>query len=122
MTPAISFLFVLRPPSTSYFTPAFSLDFIFGPARNAPEMSTPEELARQQIDALLQQRGWAIEDHMKLDLSAGRGIAIREVRLEEGCCDYLSLIVRICRVEAITSLEQSAAALKLWIYDFRAAV
>jgi len=57
-------------------------------------MPTPEELARQQIDVLLQQCGWLIQDYKKLDLSVGRGIAIREVRLKEGRCDYLLLIDR----------------------------
>jgi type I restriction enzyme R subunit len=52
-------------------------------------MPTPEELARQNIDALLQQCGWTIQNYKQLDLSAGRGIAIREVRLKEGRCDYL---------------------------------
>src|SRR3954471_24329195 len=57
-------------------------------------MPTPEELARHNIDALLTQCGWLIQDYKKLDLSAGRGIAIREVRLKEGRCDYLLLIDR----------------------------
>ncbi len=57
-------------------------------------MPTPEELARQNIDALLLKCGWVIQDYKKLDLSAGRGIAIREVRLKEGHCDYLLLIDR----------------------------
>jgi type I restriction enzyme R subunit len=57
-------------------------------------MPTPEELARQSIDALLQQCGWLIQNYKQLDLSAGRGIAIREVRLKEGRCDYLLLIDR----------------------------
>ena len=30
-------------------------------------MATPEELARQQIDALLQQCGWLIQDYKKLE-------------------------------------------------------
>ncbi len=57
-------------------------------------MATPEELARQQIDALLRQCGWLIQDYKKLDLSAGKGVAIREVRLTRGRCDYLLLIDR----------------------------
>jgi type I restriction enzyme R subunit len=57
-------------------------------------MPTPEELARQQIDALLQRCGWVIQNYKQLDLSAARGIAIREVRLKEGRCDYLLLIDR----------------------------
>src|SRR3954463_389076 len=57
-------------------------------------MPTPEELARQQIDAVLTQCGWLIQDYKKLDLSDGRGIAIREVPLKSGRCDYLLLIDR----------------------------
>jgi type I restriction enzyme, R subunit len=57
-------------------------------------MPTPEELARQKIDASLEECGWRIQDYKKLDLSAARGIAIREVRLKEGRCDYLLLIDR----------------------------
>lgn len=57
-------------------------------------MPSPEELARRQIDALLAQCGWTIQDYKQLDLSAGRGIAVREVRLKEGRCDYLLLIDR----------------------------
>ena len=40
-------------------------------------MPSPEELARQRIDALLTTCGWLIQD-WKLDLSAGRGITIRD--------------------------------------------
>jgi type I restriction enzyme R subunit len=57
-------------------------------------MPTPEEIARQNIDALLQQCGWVIQNYKQLDLSAGKWIAIREVRLKEGRCDYLLLIDR----------------------------
>ncbi len=53
-------------------------------------MPTPEELAREEIDALLLKCGWVMQDYKKLDLSADRGIVIREVRLK----DYLLLIDR----------------------------
>ena len=43
-------------------------------------MPTPEELARHNIDAFLVQCGWLIQDYKKLDLSAGRGIAIQKRR------------------------------------------
>jgi hypothetical protein len=43
-------------------------------------MPTPEELTRKEIDALLLKCGWKIQDYKQLDLSAGRGIAIREGR------------------------------------------
>jgi type I restriction enzyme R subunit len=57
-------------------------------------MPTPEELAREKIDKLLTDCGWVIQNYKQLDLSAGKGIAIREVRLKEGRCDYLLLIDR----------------------------
>ncbi|HEX4667631.1 MAG TPA: DEAD/DEAH box helicase family protein, partial [Chthoniobacterales bacterium] len=57
-------------------------------------MPTPEELARQKIDALLEQCGWTIQNYKQLDLSAGRGIAIREVPTSTGPCDYLLLVER----------------------------
>ena len=38
----------------------------------------PEDAARTQIDALLTQAGWAVQDRKRLNLGAARGIAIRE--------------------------------------------
>jgi type I restriction enzyme R subunit len=55
---------------------------------------TPEQQARQQIDARLLASGWIVQDYTKLDLSAGRGIALREVPLKSGTCDYLLLADR----------------------------
>jgi type I restriction enzyme R subunit len=57
-------------------------------------MSTPEKRAREQIDAALTRCDWIIQDYKQLDLSAGRGIAIREVPLKRGRCDYLLLVDR----------------------------
>lgn len=54
----------------------------------------PEQLARQQIDALLVACGWVVQDYKAVDLSAGRGIALREVPLKSGRCDYLLLVDR----------------------------
>ena len=57
-------------------------------------MQSPEELAREKIDSLLTKCGWTIQDYKQLNLSAGKGIAIREVPLKKGRCDYLLLIDR----------------------------
>ena len=57
-------------------------------------MSSPEELAREKICKLLTECGWIIQDYKQLNLSAGPGIAIREVPLKKGRCDYLLLIDR----------------------------
>jgi len=58
-----------------------------------PEV-TPEQLARQQIDAMLIQAGWIIQDYKAINLGAGKGIAIREVPLKSGRCDYLLMLDR----------------------------
>jgi type I restriction enzyme R subunit len=52
---------------------------------------TPEQSARQQIDAQLAACGWVVQDYKAVDFSAGRGIALREVPLKTGPCDYLLL-------------------------------
>ena len=41
----------------------------------------PEQLARQNIDAQLLAAGWIVQDYKGMDMSAGRGIALREVPL-----------------------------------------
>ena len=54
-------------------------------------MKGPEELAREKIDAGLEAAGWTVQDPNKVDLSAGRGIAVREFPLVRGhgYADYL---------------------------------
>ena len=55
---------------------------------------TPEQNARQQIDAMLLACGWFVQDYDAVDFSAGRGVALREVPLKTGPCDYLLLVDR----------------------------
>jgi type I restriction enzyme R subunit len=50
---------------------------------------TPEEKARQEIDRLLKQSGWIVQDHSAMDITAGLGVAIREFPLTTGFADYL---------------------------------
>src|SRR5450759_4612117 len=55
---------------------------------------TPEQQARQQIDAQLIAGGWVIQDDAQFNPAAARGIALREVPLKSGRCDYLLLVDR----------------------------
>src|SRR6516225_8288582 len=56
-------------------------------------MPSPEELARENIDALLKQCGWIIQKRSEINLSAGRGIAITEGLLKGGDeADYLLFV------------------------------
>jgi type I restriction enzyme, R subunit len=50
---------------------------------------TPEQRARQQIDFLLQQCGWIVQNRSETNLTAGPGVAIREALLKTGEADYL---------------------------------
>jgi len=54
-----------------------------------PEL--PEQKARREIDAKLLAASWIIQDRDELDLTAGRGIAVREFRMKSGFgkADYL---------------------------------
>ncbi len=52
----------------------------------------PEELARQKIDVMLAQAGWAVQDRQRLNLFASRGVAIREFSVITGAADYLLFV------------------------------
>src|SRR6266404_3957263 len=65
-------------------------------------MSSPEELARQNIDALLEKCGWTLQTRSTIDLDAARGMAIREALLKGGDeADYLLFVDR----KAIGTIE-----------------
>jgi type I restriction enzyme R subunit len=55
---------------------------------------TPEEKARQAVDKLLDLCGWVIQDRSEANLSAARGVALREVSLKRGHgeVDYLLFV------------------------------
>ena len=55
---------------------------------------SPEEKAREQIDALLTAAGWSVQNYKQYAPGASRGIALREVPLASGECDYLLLVDR----------------------------
>src|SRR6185437_14986077 len=57
---------------------------------------TPEQKARREIDAKLTASGWLVQDREDLDLTAGRGIAVREFRMKQGFgfADYLLYVDR----------------------------
>jgi len=53
---------------------------------------SPEQLARDRIDAALRQSGWTIQDKKKINLSAALGIAIREYQTDTGPADYILFV------------------------------
>ena len=90
---------------------------------------TPEQAARDNIDTMLSQAGWAVQDNKKIDFSAAPGIAVREYPTDAGPADYALFVDRspVGVVEAkpetwgqkITTVEEqsgryAAASLK-WV-------
>jgi type I restriction enzyme R subunit len=48
-----------------------------------------EDQARNDIDTLLSAAGRTVQDLAKLNLSASRGVAVREMRSQGGPVDYI---------------------------------
>lgn len=59
-----------------------------------PGGTTPEERARIKIDAALEAAGWAVQDRDLMNLSAAKGVAVREFKLAQGhgSADYLLFV------------------------------
>ena len=56
-------------------------------------MRSPEELAREKIDKLLTDCGWTLQNRSTINLSASRGIALREALLKDRDeVDYLLFV------------------------------
>jgi type I restriction enzyme R subunit len=55
----------------------------------------PEDKARAEIDRLLVAAGWVIQNKDELDLTAGRGVAVREFVMKPGFgfADYCSMLI-----------------------------
>ena len=45
---------------------------------------TPEDEARDQIDAMLDVAGWAVQDAARANIHAARGVALRNFALKTG--------------------------------------
>jgi type I restriction enzyme R subunit len=57
-------------------------------------MATPEQKAREIIDAQLVAAGWVVQDREEMSLGAGLGVAVREYPMATGPCDYLLFVDR----------------------------
>jgi type I restriction enzyme R subunit len=55
---------------------------------------TPEEIARDKIDKLLETSGWNIQNKKHIALSAGPGVAVREYYTDIGPADYILFVDR----------------------------
>jgi type I restriction enzyme R subunit len=92
-------------------------------------MTAPEALARQQIDTQLTACGWVVQDYRRFNPATARGIALREVPLKSGPCDYLLLVDRkpVGVIEAkktgtpLSTVAQQTADYAVNLPDFLAA-
>ena len=68
-----------------------------------PTQLKPEQSARQEIDAKLAEAGWVVQNRDEANLSAGRGVAIREFKMADsyGFADYLMYVDK----KAVGALE-----------------
>ena len=54
----------------------------------------PEQIARDQIDEMLRQSGWEVQSKNLVDLSANKGVAVREYQTDIGPADYVLFVDR----------------------------
>ena len=54
----------------------------------------PEQIARDKIDIMLREAGWTVQSKNKVDLSASRGVAVREYQTDVGPADYVLFVDR----------------------------
>lgn len=54
----------------------------------------PEQIARDKIDAMLRQAGWAVQDVKKINLNEKPGVAVREFPTDSGPADYILFVDR----------------------------
>ncbi|MDE0229393.1 MAG: DEAD/DEAH box helicase family protein [Bryobacterales bacterium] len=53
---------------------------------------TPEQKARDTIDANLEQAGWQVQPKNRIDFNAGPGVAVREYQTDVGPADYVLFV------------------------------
>lgn len=71
----------------------------------------PEQQARAHIDAMLASTGWAVQDYRAFNPAAAKGVALREVPLKSGRCDYLLLIDR--KAVGVIEAKKTGATLSI---------
>ena len=53
---------------------------------------TPEQKARDNIDTMLIEAGWHVQNKDQIDFNAGLGIAVREYQTDVGPADYVLFV------------------------------
>ncbi len=53
---------------------------------------TPEQIARDNIDKMLEGAGWKVQHKKKIDFSVGLGVAVCEYQTDVGPADYVLFV------------------------------
>ncbi len=72
----------------------------------ASRNQTPEQKARDNIDAMLEQAGWKVQPKKKIDFNAGPGIVVREYDTDVGPASIL-----LERIKAEKTVQANARKL-----------
>ena len=77
----------------------------------------PEQKARDNIDRMLGEEGWVVQDKKHIDFHAGLGVAIKEYQTESGPEDYVLFVDRqpVGIVEAKKEEEGFYNRQDLWV-------
>jgi type I restriction enzyme R subunit len=54
----------------------------------------PEQIARDKIDRMLMDAGWVVQPKSRVNLTAGKGVAVQEYQTDVGPADYLLFVDR----------------------------
>ncbi len=80
-------------PQTNIYPRLFT--FVPSTARQSAYLmlnKNPEQIARDQIDAMLLASGWLVQSRSKMNLSAGSGVAVAEYPTDIGPADYVLFV------------------------------
>jgi hypothetical protein len=73
----------------------------------------PEQIARDNIDTMLAEAGWKVQDNKHIDFNAGLGVAVREFQTDIGPADCRLTAARFGRLSR-SYLAPAAAAARCW--------
>lgn len=79
----------------------------------------PEQIARDNIDAMLEEAGWIVQPKNKIDPRAGKGVAAREYQTDVGPADYVLFVD--AKAVGIIEAKREEAGYKLTVVEDQSA-
>ena len=75
----------------------------------------PEQIARDEIDALLTASGWVVQSNKKINFNAGQGQAVREYQTDIGPADYVLFVDK--KAVGVIEAKRKEVAEKLTVVE-----